>query len=65
MIALQESDVNQKTPYNYHRALIWTAVMTALSHLDPDFGTVAAIEAMNEPIMNANQTPGLGGCKFD
>lgn len=38
--------------------------MTALSHLDPDFGTVAAIEAMNEPIMNAAQTPGLGGCMF-
>jgi hypothetical protein len=38
--------------------------MTALSHLDENFGTVAAIEAMNEPIMNADQTPGLGGCKF-
>jgi hypothetical protein len=38
--------------------------MTALSHLDEDFGTVAAIEAMNEPIMNADQTPGLGGCKL-
>lgn len=36
--------------------------MTALSHLDPNFGTVAAIEAMNEPIMDASQTPGLGGC---
>jgi len=35
--------------------------MTALSHLDPNFATVAAIEAMNEPIMDANQTPGLGG----
>ncbi|KAF9483040.1 glycoside hydrolase family 5 protein [Pholiota conissans] len=55
------NDVEFYTPYNYHRALIWTAVMTALSHLDPDFGTVAAIEAMNEPIMDANQTPGLGG----
>ncbi|KAF8909279.1 glycoside hydrolase family 5 protein [Gymnopilus junonius] len=55
------NDVEFYTPYNYHRALIWTAVMTALSHLDPDFGSVAAIEAMNEPIMNANQTPGLGG----
>lgn len=37
--------------------------MTVLSHIDTDFGTVAAIEAMNEPIMDANQTPGLGGCK--
>jgi len=55
------NDVEFYTPYNYHRALIWTAVMTALSHLDPDFGSVAAIEAMNEPIMDASQTPGLGG----
>ncbi|KAF8184464.1 glycoside hydrolase family 5 protein [Pholiota molesta] len=55
------NDVEFYTPYNYHRALVWTAVMTALSHLDEDFGTVAAIEAMNEPIMNADQTPGLGG----
>ena len=36
--------------------------MTALSHLDSNFDGVAAIEAMNEPIMDANQTPGLGGC---
>ncbi|KAH9479277.1 Glucan endo-1,6-beta-glucosidase B [Psilocybe cubensis] len=55
------NDVEFYTPYNYHRALIWTAVMTVLSHIDPDFGTVAGIEAMNEPIMDANQTPGLGG----
>ncbi|KAF5316798.1 hypothetical protein D9619_006733 [Psilocybe cf. subviscida] len=55
------TDVQFYTPANYHRALIWTAVMTALSHLDPNFATVAAIEAMNEPIMDANQTPGLGG----
>ena len=51
-----------QTPYNYHRALIWTAVMTALSHLDSAFGSVAAIEAINEPIMDANQTPGYGDC---
>ncbi|KAF8159297.1 glycoside hydrolase family 5 protein [Crassisporium funariophilum] len=55
------NDVQFYTPYNYHRALVWTAVMTALSHLHPDFSTVAAIEAMNEPIMDATQTPGLGG----
>ncbi|KDR80884.1 hypothetical protein GALMADRAFT_60653 [Galerina marginata CBS 339.88] len=55
------NDVQFYTPYNYHRALIWTAVMTALSHLDPNFESVAALEAMNEPIMDANQTPGLGG----
>ena len=38
--------------------------MTALSHLDPNFGSVAALEAMNEPIMDASQTPGLGECTF-
>ncbi|KAF9563619.1 glycoside hydrolase family 5 protein [Agrocybe pediades] len=54
------NDVEFYTQPNYHRALIWTAVMTALSHLDSNFATVAAIEAMNEPIMDANQTPGLG-----
>ena len=37
--------------------------MAALSHLDPDFGSVVAIEAVNEPIMDASQTPGYGGCK--
>ena len=36
--------------------------MTALSHIDPDFSSVAAIEAINEPIMDANQTPGYGDC---
>jgi len=38
--------------------------MTALSHLDPNFGSVAALEAMNEPIMDASKTPGLGECMF-
>ncbi|TDL26693.1 glycoside hydrolase family 5 protein [Rickenella mellea] len=52
-------DVEFYTDYNYHRALIWSAVMTALSHLDPDFSNVFAIEAVNEPIMNSAQTPGL------
>ncbi len=37
--------------------------MTALSHLDPVFGSVVGIEAVNEPIMDANQTPGYGNCK--
>ncbi len=55
---------NYKTDYNYHRALVWTAVMTALSHLDPDFSNVIAIEAVNEPIMNATLTPGYGDCTF-
>ncbi|SJL16057.1 uncharacterized protein ARMOST_19572 [Armillaria ostoyae] len=48
------------TEYNYHRALIWTAVMTTLSHLDPDFSNVFAIEAVNEPTRDATQTPGYG-----
>jgi hypothetical protein len=38
--------------------------MTALSHLDPAFGSATAIEAVNEPIMDATQTPGYGDCKF-
>ncbi|KAF7370971.1 Glycoside hydrolase family 5 protein [Mycena sanguinolenta] len=48
------------TDYNYHRALIWTSVMTALSHVDPAFANVVAIEAANEPIMDASKTPGYG-----
>ncbi|KAH7909702.1 glycoside hydrolase family 5 protein [Hygrophoropsis aurantiaca] len=59
------NDVQFYTPYNYHRALVWTAVMTALSHLDPAFGSVFAIEAVNEPIMNATQTPGYGGFQIN
>ncbi|EKM81573.1 hypothetical protein AGABI1DRAFT_118685 [Agaricus bisporus var. burnettii JB137-S8] len=55
------TDVQFYTPHNYHRALVWAAVMTTLSHLDPTFGSVTAIEAVNEPIMDANQTPGYGG----
>ncbi|KAJ7460760.1 glycoside hydrolase family 5 protein [Mycena latifolia] len=54
------SDVEFYTPYNYHRALIWTAVMTTLSHADPAFSNVASIEAVNEPIMDASQTPDYG-----
>ena len=52
-----------QTDKNYHRALVFTAVMTSISHLDPDFGTVFSIEAVNEPIMNPNQTPGYGDCQ--
>jgi hypothetical protein len=37
--------------------------MTYLSHCHPSFGSVFSIEAVNEPIMNATQTPGLGECK--
>ncbi|KIK57091.1 glycoside hydrolase family 5 protein [Collybiopsis luxurians FD-317 M1] len=54
------SDVQFYTEGNYRRALTWAAVMTALSHLHPDFGSVFAIEAINEPIMDATQTPGYG-----
>ncbi|KAJ7725258.1 glycoside hydrolase family 5 protein [Mycena olivaceomarginata] len=53
-------DVEFYTPYNYHRALIWTSVMTVLSHVDPAFANAVAIEAVNEPIMDATQTPGYG-----
>lgn len=53
-----------QTDYNYQRALTWTAVMTAVSHLDPNFGSVFAIEAVNEPIMDASQTPGYGTCTY-
>ncbi|KAJ2915952.1 hypothetical protein MD484_g4479, partial [Candolleomyces efflorescens] len=53
-------DAQFYTPYNYHRALIWSGVMTALSHLDPAFRTVASLQAVNEPVMDANQTPGYG-----
>lgn len=52
----------QTTP-NYRRALTWTAVMTALIHLDSDFASVFALQAVNEPIMDATQTPGYGDCK--
>ncbi|KAL5513348.1 hypothetical protein ACEPAH_3747 [Sanghuangporus vaninii] len=54
------SDVQFYTDYNYHRALVWTAVMTALSHLDSDFASVVGIEAVNEPIQDASQTPDYG-----
>jgi hypothetical protein len=30
--------------------------------MDPDFGSVFSIEAVNEPIMDASQTPGYGDC---
>ncbi len=55
--------ITSQTDYNYRRALSWTALMTALSHLDPDFSSVVAIQAVNEPIMDATQTPGYGNFK--
>ncbi|KAH9166732.1 family 5 hypothetical beta glucosidase from glycoside dehydrogenase [Lactarius sanguifluus] len=53
-------DVQFYTVYNYGRALTWTAVMTALSHLHPNFKSVFSIQAVNEPIMDASKTPGYG-----
>ena len=38
--------------------------MTVLSHLDPAFASVVSIEAVNEPIMDATQTPGYGDCTY-
>ncbi|KAI0738679.1 hypothetical protein C8Q80DRAFT_1262578 [Daedaleopsis nitida] len=40
----------------------WTAVMAAVSHLDPNFDTVYAIQAVNEPEIDATKTPGYGNC---
>ncbi|KAG2028266.1 hypothetical protein BDR03DRAFT_988583, partial [Suillus americanus] len=54
------TDVQFYTPYNYRRALVWSAVMTVFSHLDPVFGSVFAIEAVNDPITDATKTPGYG-----
>jgi len=59
------TNVQFYTPYNYHRALIWTAVMATLSHADTAFSNVVSIEAVNEPIMDANQTPGYGQFQKD
>lgn len=53
-------DVQFYTDYNYGRALTWTAVMTALSHLHPNFESVFSIQAANEPISDASKTPGFG-----
>ncbi|KAG8759621.1 hypothetical protein FRC12_009716 [Ceratobasidium sp. 428] len=54
------SDIQFYTEKNYRRALTWAAMMTALSHMDPDFSNVFSIEAINEPEMDYNRTPGLG-----
>ncbi|KIK57090.1 glycoside hydrolase family 5 protein, partial [Collybiopsis luxurians FD-317 M1] len=48
------------TEANYLRALTWTGVMTTIAHLHPSFSSVFAIEAVNEPIMDAAQTPDYG-----
>ncbi|KAH7339141.1 glycoside hydrolase superfamily [Rhizoctonia solani] len=54
------SDVQFYTEKNYRRALIWAGVMTAMTHIDPDFGSVFGIEAINEPTQDATKTPGYG-----
>ncbi|KAJ3743758.1 glycoside hydrolase family 5 protein [Lentinula detonsa] len=54
------TDVEFYTEPNYLRALTWAGVMTALSHIHPAFTPVFAIEAVNEPIMDAAETPGYG-----
>ncbi|CAE6477492.1 unnamed protein product, partial [Rhizoctonia solani] len=54
------NDVQFYTEKNYRRALIWAGVMTAMTHIDPDFASVFSIEAINEPTMDANKTPGFG-----
>ncbi|CAE6412240.1 unnamed protein product [Rhizoctonia solani] len=54
------ADVQFYTDENYERALTWAAVMTRMTYQDPDFNTVFAIEAVNEPVMDASKTPGYG-----
>ncbi|KDQ06470.1 glycoside hydrolase family 5 protein [Botryobasidium botryosum FD-172 SS1] len=49
--------------YNYKRAVTWSIVMAWLSHTHPAFETVFSIEAINEPLQDANLTPNLG--KFE
>jgi len=50
---------NSPDDYNYKRAVTWSIVMAYLSHVHPAFETVFSIEAINEPIQNAAQTPEL------
>lgn len=38
--------------------------MTYFSHVDPKFGSVFSIEAINEPLMDATRTPNFGQCGF-
>ncbi|KAM0750814.1 glycoside hydrolase family 5 protein [Meredithblackwellia eburnea MCA 4105] len=52
-------EIHFYTDANYRRAITWTAVMTFLIHAHPAFSTVASLQAVNEPIQDASQTPGL------
>ena len=56
------TNLDEQTPDNFRRAYVWTAVITALSHVDPNFSSVVSLEAINEPIMDASKTPDLGKC---
>ena len=38
--------------------------MTFFSHMDPSFGSVFAIEAVNEILLDPSLTPGYGQCMF-
>jgi hypothetical protein len=51
---------NSPNDYNYKRAVTWSIVMAYLSHAHPAFETVFSIAAINEPLQDALETPGLG-----
>lgn len=53
------SDMQFYTDHNYQRALTWSAILTSMSHLDPDFESVVAVQCMNEPHYDVSLTPGL------
>ncbi|KIM75080.1 glycoside hydrolase family 5 protein, partial [Piloderma croceum F 1598] len=55
---------NSTDDYNYKRAVIWSIVMVYLLHTHPTFEMVYTIKAINEPLQDANLTPGLGHCEF-
>ena len=52
-----------QTLKNYHRALIWAAVVTVFLRVDPSFENVFSIQAANEILMDASRTPGYGQCR--
>ncbi|MBW0536866.1 hypothetical protein O181_076581 [Austropuccinia psidii MF-1] len=53
------SEVEFYQDYSYQCALTWSAILMAMTHLDPDFQNVVGIECVNEPLSNATLTPGL------
>lgn len=42
---------------NYRRALTWIVILTAMSHLDPDFQRVLGIFFINEPHSDVSLPP--------